>query len=70
MVTKDYTSFTQDQRQEFQYSLRKVMTNEVIMEKVFSYLDPTSVRKVRLVSRMWKFSIEKKKFWGWPEDRR
>ena len=59
MVTKDYISFTQDQCQEFQDSRLKVMTNKVIMEKVFSFLDPASVKTVRLVCRLVLSSSDK-----------
>ena len=52
MVTEDFLLFTQDQRQEFQVSWRKVTMCTDLLDKVFSFLDPASVKNVRLVCRL------------------
>ena len=41
----------------------RVMKDPVMRDIIFSYLDPWSVKKVRLVSRQWKSEIEHPKFW-------
>ena len=59
MVTGDFLSFTQQQRQEFQVSQRKVIMSPDLLDVVFSFLDPASVKNVRLVCRLVLSSSDK-----------
>ena len=59
MVTRDYTSFTQEQREEFQVSRRKVIMDPDLLDVVFRFLDPASVKTVRLVCRLVLSSSDK-----------
>ena len=59
MVTEDYTSFTQDQRLEFQGSRLKVLMVPDLLDVVFRFLDPASVKTVRLVCRLVLSSSDK-----------
>lgn len=41
----------------------KVLSNPDLLEMIFTFLDPFPVRRVRLVSRLWRSVMEVGKFW-------
>ena len=42
-----------------------MMDNQDLLELMFKYLDPASVKAASLVSRFWNGVIEKPKYWLW-----
>jgi len=45
--------------------MSEMIKNPDLLEMIFGYLDPTSVKTASAVSRTWNSVIEKPKFWRW-----
>ena len=52
LVTRDLSTFTQEQRTSFENSRREVVELPKYLEAIFSHLDPASIKNVRLVCRL------------------